>query len=34
MPALVDPYGARPYSAPDANLDVASANDAISLSSR
>ncbi len=34
MPAMVDPYGARPYSLPDANLDVASAKEAISLSSR
>ena len=34
MPAMVDPYGARPYSPPDMNLDVASAKEAIPLSSR
>jgi hypothetical protein len=34
MPAIVDPYGARAYSPPDPNLDLASGKDAISLSSR
>ena len=28
MPAMVDPYGARPYSPPDAKLDLASIQDA------
>ena len=34
MPAMVDPYGARPYSPPSPNRDVASVPGAISLSSR